>query len=696
MDAMTNPLLHSPAGELPPFAAIRPEHVEEALQAVLADNRAALARLLESPPAAADFDTVVPPLEALGDRLHRVWSPVSHLHAVANTPELREAYNRCLPHLSRYHTEVAQNAGLYRLFERVGAGLPADRADGARALVDQALRDFRLAGVALPEAEKARFMAIMEELAELQARFEQNLLDAMAAWSHAEADAARVAGIPANVLERAAADAAAAGKAGWLFRLDQPTYIGVMTHARSRDLRALFHRAWATRASAEAPSPPQFDNTAAIERILALRHEAARLVGFGNFAEYSLATKMATSVEEVRGFLERLVGAARDAARREYAALGAFAGHALEPWDVAYWSEELRLKEFSVSDEELRPYFPLPRVLEGLFSLVQRLYGVRFEAADAGPLWHPTAAFFRVVNADGRTIGGLCTDLYARPEKRSGAWMDDCVNRLRLADRLQLPVAHLVCNFAPPGPATPSLLSHDEVLTLFHEMGHALHHLLTRVDYPSVAGIHGVPWDAVELPSQFMEGFAWETEIIAMISGHHATGAPLPAPAMERLRASRVFQGGMHMVRQLEFALFDLRIHAEYAPARGGRILDILREVRAAVAVVPAGPYDRFPHGFAHVFGGGYAAGYYSYKWAEVLSADAYAAFEEEGVLNPQPARRFREQILEIGGTRDIGAAFRAFRGRAPDIAALLRHSGITAGAAGEAGAGAAGPALPR
>jgi oligopeptidase A len=693
MDAMTNPLIDAPAGALPPFAAIRPEHVEEALQAVLARNRAELARLVaQAGTGAPSFESVVLPLEELGDRLHRVWSPISHLHAVANTPALREAYNRCLPHLSRYHTEVAQNAELYRLYERVAATLAPARRDGARALVDQALRDFRLAGVALPAAEKARFMAIMEELTELQARFEQNLLDAMAAWSHHETEAARVEGIPANVLERAAAEATAAGKPGWLFRLDQPTYVAVMTHARRRELRAVFHRAWATRASDAAPSPPQFDNGAAMERILALRHEAAGLVGFANFAEYSLATKMAASVAEVRGFLEQLVTAARATAQAEFAALGAFAGHALEPWDVAYWSEELRLKEFAVSDEELRPYFPLPRVLEGLFGLVERLYGIRLEPGDGAALWHPTAAYYRVLGAGGEPIGGLCTDLYARPEKRSGAWMDDCVNRMRVDGRLQLPVAHLVCNFAPPGTATPSLLSHDEVLTLFHEMGHALHHLLTRVDYPSVAGIHGVPWDAVELPSQFMEGFAWEPDIIAMISGHWRTGEPLPGPVMERLRASRVFQGGMHMVRQLEFALFDLRIHAEYRPGAGGRVMEILREVRGQVAVVPAGEYDRFPHGFAHIFGGGYAAGYYSYKWAEVLSSDAYAAFEEQGVLNAALARRFREEILEVGGTRDIGEAFRAFRGRAPDVAALLRHSGITAAAGSEAGAGPAGP----
>jgi oligopeptidase A len=686
---MHNPLLDPGGATLPAFAAIRPEHVEPALQAVLQENRSAIEALLKTSRAATPgFDTVIPPLEEIGDRLHRVWAPVSHLHAVANTPQLRDAYNACLPQIARYHTEVAQNGELYRLFETVSGSLSPDREDGARALLDQALRDFRLAGVALPEAQKRRFMEVMEELAELQARFEQNLLDAMAAWSHAETDRTRLDGIPANMLERAAAEATQAGQEGWLFRLDQPTYIAVLTHAKNRELRALFHRAWATRASDQAPSPAEFDNTTIMERILALRHEAARLVGFADFAAYSLATKMAKSVNEVREFLERLSSASRAAARDEFRELQTIAGHELAAWDVAFYAEELRLRKFSISDEELRPYFPLPQVLTGLFSLVEKLYGLRLESVRDVAVWHPSAAYFRVVGANGDTVGGLYTDFYARPEKRSGAWMDDCISRKRLDGRLQRPVAHLVCNFAPPVASAPSLLSHDEVLTLFHELGHALHHLLTRVDYPSVAGIHGVPWDAVELPSQFMEGFAWEPEILAMISRHHRTGEALPARLMEQLRASRVFHGGMQMVRQLEFALFDLRIHAEYRPDQPSRIMDILDEVRSAVAVVPATPYDRFPHAFAHIFGGGYAAGYYSYKWAEVLSSDAYAAFEEQGVLNADLARRFREQILEVGGTRDIGEAFRAFRGRDPDIAALLRHSGITAAAAGESATG--------
>jgi oligopeptidase A len=517
----------------------------------------------------------------------------------------------------------------------------------------------------------------MEELAELQARFEQNLLDSMAAWHHDYPHPTPPAGIPDTLVERARHAAVEAGVAGFRFHLDQPTYVAVITHAKDPELRAVFHRAWTTRASDENSPHEAFDNSALMDRILALRHEAANLVGFANFAEYSLATKMATSVAEVREFLQKLARAAKPAAVRDFQELEAFAGRPLAASDVAYYSEELLRQRFHVSDEELRPFFPLPRVLAGLFSLVRTLYGLQLMAT-AAEVWNPEVQFFRVLEPGGDVVGGLYADFYARPEKRSGAWMDDCLDRKNLGGTKQVPVAHLVCNFAPPSQSTPSLLSHDEVLTLFHELGHALHHLLTRVDYPSVAGIHGVPWDAVELPSQFMEGFAWEPEIVRTISGHHVSGEPLPAETLTRLRASRVFQGGMQMVRQLEFSLFDIRLHAEYTPGEARGVMDLLKEVRKDVAVVPSAPYDRFPHGFSHIFGGGYAAGYYSYKWAEVLSADAFAAFEEGGVLNAELATRFRERILEVGGTRDIGEAFRSFRGRAPDIAALLRHSGIT------------------
>ena len=488
---------------------------------------------------------------------------------------------------------------------------------------------------------------------------------------------------PGNSRSPSSSDAAeaarAAGESGWRLPLDQPSYVAVMTHAENRDLRRQFYRAWATRASDQAPSPPAFDNSTVIEDILALRHELAALVGFDNFAEYSLATKMAGSVTEVSEFLSQLARHALPAAREELAELERFAGRALAAWDIAFYAEQLRADKYSVSDAELRPFFPLDRVLRGLFALVERLYGLQIEALRDINSWHADVRFYRVLDAGGEEVGGFYTDLYARADKRSGAWMDDCLPRAEFPGLRQLPVAHLVCNFARPGAAAPSLLNHDEVLTLFHEFGHTLHHILTRVPYPAVAGINGVPWDAVELPSQFMENFAWSDEVLPLISGHFRSGQPLPAATLERLRASRVFQAAMQMVRQLEFALFDLRLHAEYEPRRGARLAPLLDEVRRSVAVVRHPEYNRMAHAFSHIFGGGYAAGYYSYKWAEVLAADAWSAVESASGLDAGQARRFREHILEIGGTRDIGAAFQAFRGRPPRLEALLEQAGILA-----------------
>jgi oligopeptidase A len=675
----TNPLLASDA--LPSFSAVKPEHVEPALQEVLAANRRRIDELLE---AAAnrdtDFDADIRPLEELADRLHRVWSPVSHLHAVVNEPELREAYNACLPELARYQTEVGHNAALYELYRRVADALDEDGSARAR-LLELALRDFHLAGVDLPADRKQRFKEVMEELAQLQAKFDQNVLDSMAAWTHQETDATAVAGIPATVLEQAAANAKEAGKDGWLFRLEQPTYIAVITHAENRDLRYRFYRAWATRASdvdaTKDESGGQFDNSETIERIMALRHEAAGLVGFENFAAYSLASKMAESVDEVRAFLEDLSLKSRTTAERELEELERFAGQALAAWDIAFYAERKRHEQFSISDEQLRPYFPLEHVLEGMFGVVTTLYGLSIERDNDADTWHEDVRYYRVANDAGDDIGGFYTDLFARANKRAGAWMDECVLRKRDAAGLQNPVAHLVCNFGAPTATTPSLLTHDDVLTLFHEFGHTLHHLLTRVDYPSVSGINGVPWDAVELPSQFMENFAWQPDVVTKISAHYQTGEPLPEELLERLRASRVFHAGLQMVRQLELALFDLRLHAEYQPARGDRTLPLLEDVRKQVAVVRQPEFNRLPHAFSHIFGGGYAAGYYSYKWAEVLAADAWSAFEEHGIFDERTAQRFRDTILEIGGTRDIGDAFAEFRGRPPSIEPLLAQSGI-------------------
>jgi len=684
----TNPLLA--AAELPLFDAIRPEHVEPAVREVLDRNRAELDALLaDSESRSPDFDTDILPLEELADRLHRAWSPVVHLHGVINNPELRAAYNNCLPELARYQTEVAQNERLYRLYRQVADRAvtegPADGPpDAAASLLRLALRDFHLAGVDLPEDRKQRFKSVMEELTQLQAKFEQNVLDSMAAWQHRVTDATQLAGIPATVLEQAASNARDAGENGWLFTLDQPTYVAVMTHAEDRDLRHRLYRAWTARASDQAGATKEpggeFDNTGVIEQILGLRHEAASLVGFENFAAYSLASKMADSVADVREFLDNLGRKSRATALRELEELERFAGQSLAAWDIAFYAERQRREKFSVSDEQLRPYFPLEKVLAGMFRVVRRLYGISVTRVDGIDAWHPEVRFYRVADQDGRDIGGFYTDLFARANKRSGAWMDECVIRKQRETGVQQPIAHLVCNFAAPTETTPCLLTHDDVVTLFHEFGHTLHHVLTRVGYLSVSGINGVPWDAVELPSQFMENFAWQPEVVAMISGHYETGEPLPAELLERLRASRVFHAGLQLARQLEFALFDLRLHAEYDPAAGANLTGLLEEVREQVAVVRQPDFNRFANSFSHIFGGGYAAGYYSYKWAEVLAADAWSAFDEHGIFDPDVAGRFRGTILEIGGTRDIGEAFEEFRGRAPSIEPLLVQSGIEAG----------------
>ena len=670
---MSNPLLDS--HDLPSFSQIRPEHVEPAVRQVLDENRARLDEILASAPGDGDFAHTVLPLEELGERLQQAWSPVSHLHGVANSPELRAAYNKCLPLLSRYQTELAQDERVYALYRQAANRNGKDRA--AARLLELALRDFHLSGVDLPEDRKQRFKTVMEELAQVQANFDQNVLDSMAAWSWHETSADSLAGVPAATLEQAAAQAAEAGQQGWLFRLDQPTYVAVVTHAENRDLRHRFYRAWSTRASDRAEAGSEFDNTEVIEKILALRHEAAQLVGFDNFAEYSLASKMAASVAEVMEFLEQLADRSRNAAERELKELERFAGQALAAWDIAFYSEKLREERYSVSDDELRPYFPLDRVLDGLFALVARVYGLRVEEQPGVDTWRPEVRYYQLLNSEGEAVGGFFTDLFARKDKRNGAWMDECLNRRDYGGRRQIPVAHLVCNFAGPTATKPCLLNHDEVLTMFHEFGHTLHHVLTRVAYPSVAGINGVPWDAVELPSQFMENFAWEPDVVRSFSGHYQTGEPLPSELLDKLRASRVFQAGMQMVRQLEFAIFDMRLHAEFDPRHGSRLDRVLEEVRRRVAVLRYPEYNRFAHAFAHIFGGGYAAGYYSYKWAEVLAADAWSAFEAAGIFDAELAQRFREEILEVGGTVEIGRAFEAFRGRPAQVEPLLQQNGI-------------------
>jgi len=670
---MDNPLLDAPG--LPAFSRIRPAHVEPAIRAVLDESRARIEQIL----AAAEtprWDNLVMPLEAVDHRLARTWAPVGHLNAVQNTEALRGAYNACLPLLSDYSSELGQHEGLFLAFERVLAEEGEQLTAGQRKILQDALRDFRLAGVALPPGPRERFRAIMQELSTLGAKFEENLLDATQAWRLELTSEDRLAGLPEAARERAAQAARSRGLDGWVLLLDFPCYQAVMSHAQDRELRREMYQAWVTRASELGPTAGRFDNGPVMEAILRLRQEEANILGFANYAELSLATKMASSVDEVAGFLEDLAQRSRAAAEKELDAVRAFAGQPLEAWDIAFWSERLREHAYEVSDEELRPYFPADRVMAGLFDTAAQLFGIRIVPGGEVDTWHPEVEFFRIEDADGGLLGHLYTDLYAREQKRGGAWMDECVGRARLGAQTSLPVAFLVCNFMPPTGNRPGLLSHDDVVTLFHEFGHCLHHLLTRVDWPSAAGINGVAWDAVELPSQFLENFAWHPSVLERLSGHYLSGEPLPRAMLERLIASRNFQSAMQMLRQVEFALFDIRLHARGAADAAGIVAE-LAAVRREVAVVPYPAFNRFAHGFSHIFGGGYAAGYYSYKWAEVLSADAFSLFEENGVMDPVAGRRFRECILEVGGSVDPMEAFRAFRGRPPEPGALLRLAGI-------------------
>jgi len=670
---MDNPLLGQ--DPLPRFVAIRPEHVEPAVRELLRRSRARIGELAALP--APTFATLIEPLEELQHGITRTWSPVSHLNAVLNSEALRAGYNACLPLLSAYQTDLAQSEPLFRAYRTIAERDAAELAPVQRRLIEHAVRDFRLAGVGLPGERKERFKTVMQELAQLQARFEENVLDATNAWSWHVTDPDELRGLNEQLIELAARRAAERGASGWILSLDQPSYVAVVTDAESESLRRAFYEAWTTRASDRGPGGGRWDNSAVMEEILRRRHEAARLLDFGSYADYALATRMARSVAEVREFLHELARSARAAAQREFAELEDFAGRPLAAWDVGFHAERLQRARFAVSQEELRPYFPLPRVLAGLFGVAERLFGVRIRERSGVPAWHADVRFFDIESSAGSAIGSFYLDAYARPHKRSGAWMDECVGRKRLASGAALPVAYLVCNFLPPVAAKPALLTHDDVVTLFHEFGHGLHHLLTRVDYPSLAGINGVAWDAVELPSQFLENYAWHPEVLQRISGHFDSGAPLPREVESRLIATRSFHAGLAMMRQLEFALFDLRMHAEYSPERGGRVLEILTEVRREVAVVPVPEWNRFPHSFGHIFAGGYAAGYYSYKWAEVLAADAFSAFEESGVFDPGTAQRFLDAILSRGGSRDALEAFVEFRGRTPDVRALLKQHGI-------------------
>ncbi len=683
--AADNPLLAgldaAPDMPLPRFDAIRPAHVLPAVDAVLAEARArvkALEDALRDARGGPDWDMLMTPLAEIDERIGRVWGPVSHLNAVCDSEELRPAHREAQARLTAWQNELAQNEAIYRGIRALHDGPAfASLSPERQQVVAQARRDYRLAGAELEGASRRRFAEIRLRLSELATGFEQHVLDATRAWSLHLRHEADLAGLPGSVREAARRRAEAEGRDGWLFTLDAPSYIPFMQHAESRELRRRMYEAYVTRASRG-----ELDNAPVIDEILRLRREAAQLIGFANHAEYSLATKMASSVAEVTDFLRELAAKSRPHAERELAELRAFARdelglETLEAWDIAFASEHLRRARYAISQEELKPYFPEDAVISGMFGLVERLYGIRIREVDA-PRWHPDVRFFEVCDASGARIAGFYLDPYARPHKRGGAWMDECIVRWRRPDGvLQRPVAYLVCNFEAPVGDRPALWTHEEVTTLFHEFGHGLHHMLTEVEEAGVSGIRGVPWDAVELPSQFMENFCWQREGVDLFARHYETGEPLPEAMFARMRAARDLQAGMQMLRQIEFALFDMLLHSEFDPDAGDSVHALLERVRDEVAVLRPPAFNRFENSFSHIFAGGYAAGYYSYKWAEVLSADAFAAFEEEGVLNAETAARFRREILAVGGARDIMEAFVAFRGRRPRIEPLLRHSGL-------------------
>ena len=678
---MDNPLTRWDS--FPPFAEIKPEHVEPAVDAVLAENRAAIERLATLP--APDWDNFVEPLESLGDRLHRVWAPVAHLNATMSTPELRAAYNACLPKLSDYSTEVGQDTRLQRGYQALKDSPAWQRYTPAqKKLVDNALLDFRLAGVDLPQQQKARFKEVSQELSKLDARFEENVLDATQGWFKHVEDESRLAGIPENDRQAAREAAESRQLPGWVFTLDYPSYSAVVIHADDRSLREELYRAFSTRASDQGPTAGRWDNGDVMRGILSLRQEEAALTGFANYAAYSLADKMAGSPAEVVRFLEDLVRRVKPLAQHEFLELCEFALErdgvkTLEPWDTGYYGEKLKEARYHVSDEMLRPYFPAPTVTAGLFQTMQRLYGISFSEVPDAQVWHPDVKLFALHDEAGKLRGHLYTDLYTRNGKRGGAWMDETLGRRRLSSRLQTPVAFLNCNFPPPVKERPSLLTHDDVVTLFHELGHCLHHLLTQVDYPSVGGINGVAWDAVELPSQFHENFAWTRVGLDLVSGHFETGAKLPEELYQKMLGARHFHTALFLLRQLEFALFDFRLHMAPGAAAPDFVQRTLEATRRDVAVIQPPAWNRFAHGFTHIFSGGYAAGYYSYLWAEVLAADAYGAFEEAGVFDKATGRRFMQAILEQGGSRKAMDLFVEFRGREPTLDAFLRLNGLAA-----------------
>ncbi len=678
--SMNNPLLET--ADLPAFESIQAEHIEPAVDQLLAENRKTMRSLLANTQTYT-WENLLQKIEDLDDRLHRAWSPASHLHAVADNDRLRKAYNACIAKLADYATEMGQNVALFHAYEQIAASQAFHALTRAQQkIITNALRDFQLSGVALKTEAKERYKFIQQRLSKLQTQFEENLLDATQAWKKLVNNKDELSGLPASCLELAAQAANNEGKEGWLFSLEYPSYMPVMQYADNRRLRQEIYTAYVTRASDKGPHAGTFDNSEIMVEILRYRTEKAKLLGFDSYAHYSLATKMATHPDEVLAFLYDLAEKTKAQAAQEVKELTAFAKETanisrLEAWDIAFYAEKLRQKKFAISQEALRPYFPVHQVVAGLFAITGRLYDVAIKQRDGVQVWHEEVMFFDIFDAQGELRGSFYLDIYARQHKRGGAWMDECIVRKKSNTGIQVPVAYLTCNFTPPVTGKPVLLTHDEVITLFHEFGHGLHHLLTRVEYSGVAGINGVPWDAVELPSQFMENWCWEKEALDLFARHIDTGALMDDDLYTKMRRAKTFQAGMQMARQLEFALFDYRLHIDFASDATLDIQQLLDEVREKIAVVCMPDFNRFQHGFAHIFAGGYAAGYYSYKWAEVLAADAFSKFEEKGIFDKTTGKEFLQSILEQGGSREPLDLFIEFRGRKPSIAPLLRHSGI-------------------
>jgi oligopeptidase A len=677
---MDNPLLKK--STLPAFNSIEAKHIEPAIDQILKEYRKTLTELL-SKNTRYTWENLIQALENEADRLNRAWSPVNHLHSVADNDELRESYNACLPKLTEFSTEMGQHEGLYQAYRQIKESDDFDSLHHAqKKSIENGLRDFELSGIGLDEKSRNEYKSIKLKLSQIQTKFEENLLDATQNWQKHIEDQTLLVGLPESAMALAAQNAQRENKTGWLVSLEYPSYLPVMQYADDRALREEVYQAFVTRASDKGPDAGKWDNSPLMVEILALRQQQATLLGFDSYADYSLTRKMADNPEEVLVFLNDLADKSISVAKSDLDELRKFSleHHQitdLQAWDIAYYSEKLREHKYDISQEQLKPFFPAPRVIQGMFDVVNRLYGIDINKVEGIETWHDDVQFFEIRDSIGKLRGSFYLDLYARPQKRGGAWMDECVVRKRNEQEVQAAVAYLTCNFTPPIGEDPSLLTHDEVITLFHEFGHGLHHMLTLIDYPEVSGINGVPWDAVELPSQFMENWCWEQESLELIASHYQTNASLPSELFEKMLKARSFESGMQMVRQLEFALFDFRLHQEKRGADAKDIQSLLNEIRTRISVIEPPAYNRFQHGFSHIFAGGYAAGYYSYKWAEVLSADAFSKFEENGIFDRATGKQFLNSILENGGSREPMDLFIEFRGRKPSIEALLRHSGI-------------------